>query len=117
MNSKYQSGEKININNIFFEDSFIDLINELSKSIQEYYHPTLGLISNSYNFVSLLENNINQIISLIEKNNNILLQNNKELFISINNLKSIIDEFKLISIKSEENLKSFIEKSKIFLKK
>lgn len=60
MNSK-QPGEKININNIFFEDSFIDLINKLSKSIQEYYHPSMSILTKASKLVVFFENNINQI--------------------------------------------------------
>lgn len=106
MNANHPSGEKININNIFFEDSFIDLINKLSKAIQEYYHPTLGLISKSANLILLLENNINQMHS----------ENSQNIFTNINNINLIKNEYKLIVKKSEENLKSFIEKSKIIFK-
>ena len=106
MNANHPSGEKININNIFFEDSFIDLINKLSKAIQEYYHPTLGLISKSANLILLLENNINQMRS----------ENSQNIFTNINNINLIKNEYKLIVKKSEENLKSFIEKSKIIFK-
>ena len=106
MNTNHPSGEKININNIFFEDSFIDLINKLSKAIQEYYHPTLGLISKSANLILLLENNINQMRS----------ENSQNIFTNINNINLIKNEYKLIVKKSEENLKSFIEKSKIIFK-
>ena len=111
MQSK-QSGEKININNIFFEDSFIDLINTLSKSILDYYHPSIALISKSSNLLSLFENNLNIIISIIEKNNILYNNNNQEFFTNINNLKTIKKEFKLITIKADENLKIFMEKSK-----
>ena len=116
MNANHPSGEKININNIFFEDSFIDLINKLSKSIQEYYHPTLALISKSVNLIPLLENNINQMLSYLNQNNNIFTQNNPNIYTNMSNINSIIKDFKLIAIKSEENLKSFIEKSKIIFK-
>ena len=111
MNSK-QSGEKININNIFFEDSFIDLINTLSKSILDYYHPSVALISKSSNLLSLFENNLNILISIIEKNNILYNNNNQEFNTNINNLKMIKKEFKLIAIKADENLKIFMEKSK-----
>ena len=111
MNSK-QSGEKININNIFFEDSFIDLINTLSKSILDYYHPSVALISKSSNLLSLFENNLNILISIIEKNNILYNNNNQEFNTNINNLKTIKKEFKLIAIKADENLKIFMEKSK-----
>ena len=116
MNANHPSGEKININNIFFEDSFIDLINKLSKSIQEYYHPTLALISKSVNLIPLLENNINQMLSYLNQNNNIFTQDNQNIYTNMSNINSIIKDFKLIAIKSEENLKSFIEKSKIIFK-
>jgi len=106
MNANHPSGEKININNIFFEDSFIDLINKLSKAIQEYYHPTLSLISKSANLLVLLENNINQMLS----------ENNQNIYTNINNINLIKNEYKLTAKKSEENLKSFIEKSKIIFK-
>ena len=113
MNANHPSGEKININNIFFEDSFIDLINKLSKAIQEYYLPTSALIKQSFHLISSFEKNINQMFSVLEKTNNIFTQNNQNVFMIINKFKN---EYKLILNKSEEYLKSFIEKSKIIFK-
>ncbi len=115
MNSK-QSGERININNIFFEDSFIDLINQLSKSILDYYHPSQAIIAKYSNLLSMFENNINKIVSIIDNNNISYINNNKEFYTNITNLNSIKKEFKLISIKAEENLKIFMEKSKKIFK-
>ena len=118
MNSKNYSGEKININKIFFEDNFIDLINKLVKTISEYHHFSLGLISKCSNIVPLLDNNINTIILLNEKNNNnpYFSNNNQELSQILKNLNNIKNELKLITIKAENNLKSFFEKANIIFK-
>ena len=116
MNSKFQSYEKININKIFFEDSFIDLINKLSKTIFDYYHQTISLLSKSSTIIPLFEN-ISQNLLLNENtNNNLYFNNNQELSKSITNINSIKKEFKSIAIKSEENLKIFLEKAKIIFK-
>ena len=114
--NKYITREKININNIFFEDNFIDLINKLSKIIQEHYHLSLGLISKSAYLIPIFQNNINQISSIIENNNNNLFNESKELDININNLNSIKNEYELIKKKTEENLKNFIQNSKNIFK-
>ena len=114
--NKYITREKININNIFFEDNFIDLINKLSKIIQEHYHLTLGLISKSAYLIPIFQNNINQISSIIENNNNNLFNESKELEINIINLNSIKNEYELIKKKTEENLKNFIQNSKNIFK-
>ena len=47
--SKKQANPKeiININNIFFEDSFIDLINSLNNSIKDLYRNSKHLITTS----------------------------------------------------------------------
>ena len=116
MNSKYQPGEKININKIFFEDNFIDLINKLVKTISDYYHFSLGLISKSSNIYPLLESNISKIMSLKENNNNSFLNNNQELSKVLNNLNYIKKEYKLIINKTDENLKSFFDKANIIFK-
>ena len=117
MNSKQQLGEKININNIFFEDSFIDLINQLSKSIQEYYHPTLAIITKSSKLITLFESNINQIVSIIDNKKDIYVNNNNQvLYTNINNLIAIKKEFKISAMKADENLKIFMEKSKKIFK-
>ena len=114
--NKYITREKININNIFFEDNFIDLINKLSTIIQEYYHLSLGLISKSANLIPIFQNNINQISSIIENNNNNLFNESKELEINIINLNSIKNDYELIKKKTEENLKNFIQNSKNIFK-
>lgn len=114
--NKQITGEKININNIFFEDNFIDLINKLSKIIQEHYHLSLTLISKSANLIPIFQNSINQISSIIENNNNALFNESKELYININNLNSIKNEYDLIKRKTEENLKNFIHNSKNIFK-
>ena len=114
--NKYITREKININNIFFEDNFIDLINKLSKIIQEHYHLTLGLISKSAYLIPIFQNNINQISSIIENNNNNLFNESKELEINIINLNSIKNDYELIKKKTEENLKNFIQNSKNIFK-
>ena len=114
--NKYITREKININNIFFEDNFIDLINKLSKIIQEHYHLSLGLISKSAYLIPIFQNNINQISSIIENNNNNLFNESKELEINIINLNSIKNEYELIKKITEENLKNFIQNSKNIFK-
>ena len=114
-NSKNQYSEKININKIFFEDSFIDLINKLSTTIFEYHYQSKSFISKFYNLFPLFENNIEQIL-LNEKNNNIYFNNSQELSKSIFNVDNIKKEFKSIIIKLDENLKSFFEKAKIIFK-
>ena len=114
--NKYITREKININNIFFEDNFIDLINKLSKIIQEHYHLSLDLISKSAYLIPIFQNNINQISSIIENNNNNLFNESKELEINIINLNSIKNEYELIKKKTEENLKNFIQNSKNIFK-
>ena len=111
MNSKYKTEEKINVNKIFFEDSFIDLINKLSKQIGEYYRKSKCLLSESFNLFTKFDKNMNQIF-LLNKNNNIYdFENNQELSKIINNINVIYKELKLISTKAEENLKIFMEKA------
>ena len=95
MNPTFQMGEKININKIFFEDSFINLINKLSKAIYEYYHLSISLFSKASNLFPLLDNNISQLI-LLNGNNNI------EFSKYINNTNLLKKEFKSIIMKLEE---------------
>ena len=113
MNSKYQSGEKININKIFFEDSFIELINQLSNSISDYYNKSSPLIRQFSNIFQSFEKNINQLISINEINNDIYYNNNQEISAKINDFKN---DYIAILKKLDENFKSFLEKSKSIFK-
>ena len=109
MNSKYKTEEKINVNKIFFEDSFIDLINKLSKQIGEYYRKSKFLLSESFNLFTTFDKNMNQIF-LLNKNDNIFdFEKNQELSKIINNINVIHKDLKLIATKTKENLKVFME--------
>ena len=59
--------EVININNIFFEYSFIDLINLLSKIIKEFYFKSTSIFKSSRELLSHFETNISDLQSLSEK--------------------------------------------------
>ena len=112
-----QSQEIINVNKIFFEDSFIDLINKLSKTINNYNHQSIFLISKATNLFSIFENNIKKLFLINEQNKNIYnYNNNQEFSKTINDINLITKEFKLIINKTDENLKFFFENAKNIFK-
>ena len=104
--------ESIDINQIFFEDSFVDLINKLSTIIKEYYHQTSNILSKLSNLNPLFEGNINKIDSFISKGE---IQH-QEIKTYLNNLINIKNDNKVLVVKSQENLKIFVKKSNSIFK-
>ena len=104
--SKYLSNKKevININNIFFEDSFIDLINNLSSSIGDLYKTSIQLIKSSHQLIFPFESNLSQLLSLSSSK--------PELFSIIKELTIIKEKIKTITNKTNENIEIFKDKAK-----
>ena len=104
--SKYLSNknEIININNIFFEDSFIDLINNLSSSIGDLYKTSIQLIKSSHQLIFPFESNLSQLLSLSSSK--------PELFSIIKELTIIKEKIKTITNKTNENIEIFKDKAK-----
>ena len=112
-----QSQEIINVNKIFFEDSFIDLINKLSKTINTYNHQSIFLISKTSNLFNKFESNIQKIVLINEQNiYNYNINNKQRISKVINDINLIIKEFKSMISIAEENLKIFFENAKNIFK-
>ena len=105
--------EVININNIFFEDSFIDLINLLSKIIKEFYFKSTSIFKSSRELLSHFETNISYLQSLSEKMDIDLYSIITE---SLNNLNIIKDNLNSLIKGNNDNLTSFCEKAKEIFK-
>ena len=104
-NNNIRTKEVININNIFFEDSFIELINSLSKIIKEYYFKSNTLIKSSKELTIFYETNILNLMSLSE-NSEI------DIYTIIDNMNIIKDKLNIIIKSSNDNLSLFFEKAK-----
>ena len=104
--SNIQSNKKevININNIFFEDSFIDLINNLISSIGDLYKTSVQLIKSSHQLIFPFESNLSQLLSLSSSN--------PELFSIIKELTIIKEKMKMITNSTSENIEIFKDKAK-----
>ena len=104
--SNIQSNKKevININNIFFEDSFIDLINNLISSIGDLYKTSVQLIKSSHQLIFPFESNLSQLLSLSSSN--------PELFSIIKELTIIKEKMKMITNSTSENIELFKDKAK-----
>ena len=96
--------EVININNIFFEDSFIDLINNLSSSIGDLYKTSVQLIKSSHQLIFPFESNLSQLLSLSSSK--------PELFSIIKELTIIKEKIKMITNSTNENIEIFKENAK-----
>jgi len=96
--------EVININNIFFEDSFIDLINNLISSIGDLYKTSVQLIKSSHQLIFPFESNLSQLLSLSSSK--------PELFSIIKELTIIKEKMKMITNSTSENIELFKDKAK-----
>ena len=113
--SPSKSINKINLNDLIYDDTLIDLINNLSQEIQYFYR--------------LYKNNNNEVsgtISLLDYTTNKLFQqiNNTQIEnVFINGLKNSLKQIESLKNtlqsqlnKNDENLKLFIERAKIIFK-
>ena len=107
--SKIKSNHKeiINVNNIFFEDSFIDLINSLNNNIKELYRNSKLLITSSQQSLIQFGSTISNLLSLSNSNSNKI-----ELNAIIDDLNSVKENYNQITIGSSNNIEIFVEKAK-----
>ena len=107
--SKIKSNHKeiINVNNIFFEDSFIDLINSLNNNIKEFYRNSKLLITSSQQSLIQFGSTISNLLSLSNSNSNKI-----ELNAIIDDLNSVKENYNQITIGSSNNIEIFVEKAK-----
>ena len=100
--------EIININSIFFEDSFIDLLNNLSQSIVDLYRNIGPLIKSSQSMEINFELNITILSSMLSTSKSELSQ-------VVGELKKIKDNYQIITKGINDNMKIFKERArKIF---
>ena len=105
--SKKNSNHKeiININNIFFEDSFIDLINNLNNNIKDLYRNTKHLITTSQKSLFQFESTISFLLSLSDSNQ-------LEIKTIIDDLTKIKENYKQFILGSSNNIEVFVGKAK-----
>ena len=105
--SKKNSNHKeiININNIFFEDSFIDLINNLNNNIKDLYRNTKHLITTSQKSLFQFESTISFLLSLSDSNQ-------LEIKTIIDDLTKIKENYKQFILCSSNNIEVFVGKAK-----
>ena len=105
--SKKNSNHKeiININNIFFEDSFIDLINNLNNNIKDLYRNTKHLITTSQKSLFQFESTISFLLSLSDSNQ-------LEIKTIIDDLNKIKENYKQFILGSSNNIEVFVGKAK-----
>ena len=101
--------EIININKIFFEDSFVDLLNSLSRAITDLYRNSYPLIINSEKLINNFESNTSKLSS-------IKTSSQSELNPIINDLTMIKENFKILTKGINDNIKAFKEKAKKIFK-
>ena len=104
---KQNHKEIINVNNIFFEDSFIDLINSLNNNIKELYRNSKLLITSSQQSLIQFGSTISNLLSLSNSNSNKI-----ELNAIIDDLNSVKENYNQITIGSSNNIEIFVEKAK-----
>ena len=105
--SKKQTNPKeiININNIFFEDSFIDLINSLNNSIKDLYRNSKHLITTSQKSLFQFDSTISILLSLSNSNQ-------FEIKTILDNLNKIKEDYNQLILGSSNNIEAFVEKAK-----
>ena len=105
--SKKNSNHKeiININNIFFEDSFIDLINNLNNNIKDLYRNSKHLITTSQKSLYQFESTISFLLSLSDSNQ-------LEIKTIIDDLTKIKENYKQFILGSSNNIEVFVGKAK-----
>ena len=105
--SKKQANPKeiININNILFEDSFIDLINSLNNSIKDLYRNSKHLITTSQKSLFQFDSTISILLSLSNSNQ-------FELKTILDNLNKIKEDYNQLILGSSNNIEAFVEKAK-----
>ena len=105
--SKKQANPKeiININNIFFEDSFIDLINSLNNSIKDLYRNSKHLITTSQKSLFQFDSTISILLSLSNSNQ-------FEIKTILDNLNKIKEDYNQLILGSSNNIEAFVEKAK-----
>ena len=105
--SKKNSNHKeiININNIFFEDSFIDLINNLNNNIKDLYRNSKHLITTSQKSLFQFESTISFLLSLSDSNQ-------LEIKTIIDDLNKIKENYKQFILGSSNNIEVFVGKAK-----
>ena len=97
--------EIININNIFFEDSFIDLINSLNNSIKDLYRNSKHLITTSQKSLFQFDSTISILLSLSNSNQ-------FEIKTILDNLNKIKEDYNQLILGSSNNIEAFVEKAK-----
>ena len=97
--------EIININNIFFEDSFIDLINSLNNNIKDLYRNFKHLITTSQKSLFQFDSTISILLSLSNSNQ-------FEIKTIIDDLNKIREDFNQLILGSSNNIEVFVEKAK-----
>ena len=109
--STHQSNTKeiIDLNKIYIQDTFTDLINALSKVIGDLYLKSIPLLSKSQNLIVPFESNIIKLLSTSTTNKS-------ELNIIINELKVIKENYKELIKEIEVNIITFKEKAKKIFK-
>ena len=109
--STYQSNTKevIDLNKIYIQDTFTDLINALSKVIGDLYLKSIPLLTTSQNLIVPFESSISKLSS-------ITTNNKSEINVIINELNKIKENYKVIIKDIDFNIKTFKEKAKKIFK-
>ena len=114
-----KSETKISINEVIFNDEFIEYINTLSDSIKEFYKVSKNVNKNKNMLMNLSESEINKIDSIL---NNILKEKKNfnelnSINLMIEKLREIFNKIQLNIISEEKNLIFFFEDAKVLFKK
>ena len=113
--SPYKTKGKINLNNLIYDDTFIDLINNLSKEMKIFYQSSKNFTSEVLDTISLLDFTTNKLIQQINNNQieNIYING---LNNSLKQIKSLNENLQSQVIKNDDNTKHFFECAKIIFK-
>ena len=114
-----KSETKISINEVIFNDEFIEYINTLSDSIKEFYKVSKNVNKNKNMLMNLSESEINKIDSIL---NNIIKEKKNfnelnSINLMIEKLREIFNKIQLNIISEEKNLIFFFEDAKVLFKK
>ena len=103
----YNSNQKdiINLNNIFFEDSFTDLINDLNKAIISLYRKYKPSITKFNQLITPFELNLSELSTIASKSES-------EFIHIVKNLTIIKDNFMNITKEIDNNIEIFKESAK-----
>ena len=103
----YNSNQKdiINLNNIFFEDSFTDLINDLNKSIISLYRKYKPSITKFNQLITPFELNLSELSTIASKSES-------EFIHIVKNLTIIKDNFMNITKEIDNDIEIFKESAK-----